>query len=370
MKQSQDALVWFGGELRLVTRELRPPSPSEVILKLTSIGLCSSDVHIWAGRKSGAYGVLGHEGSGEIVAVGTDVTDWRPGDHVIVNPLLNCGACPDCQQGRGHICPDRQIIGYNGGGLMASFQTVNSRSLISRPPTLPLSHGFLTEPLACVVHAQDSLERTSAKSTTLILGCGPMGALHAAYAKYRGAKKVLVTDPSEYKLALARSRGIAADVWSSLHAIRSELMEMTGGRGADVCIIATSTRSGHELSFELAADGGQVLAFASIMDHPGPIQLPDGPFDSDNVHRREDRVSVKTCSGNVTVVGAIGFDSDSFLKSAILLSGPIAGEQFITRQATLADVPELIKNKWQDHLKILVVPGHGEGQHAVPSNNA
>jgi L-iditol 2-dehydrogenase len=348
--------MWSGHELRVMTRDLPPPEPSQVILKLDSVGLCSSDFHIWNGRKSGERGILGHEGAGEIISVGSNVSDWSVGDRAIVDPLLNCGFCEDCRAGRAHICPTRRIIGYNGAGLMATVQVLSAASLVRHPPALPAAHGCLVEPLACVVHAQRALLRQEPETTMLIFGCGPMGALHAAYAKHRGVRSVLVTDPALEKLALARSRGIPADAWIPLAEVQQQIADRTNDRGVDVAVIATSARSGHELAFELTSDGGQVLAFASILDRPGPMDLPGGPFDSDAVHRAEDCVEVGNRAGTVTVVGAIGFERGSFLESARLLVGAIGGEQFFTANVALEDVPALVGGDWQRHLKIRVQP--------------
>jgi threonine dehydrogenase-like Zn-dependent dehydrogenase len=357
----QQALVWTGNDLRVVTRVLPAPESSQIVLKLTSVGLCSSDFHIWNGRKRAKRGILGHEGAGEVISIGSEVKDWRPGDRAVVNPLVNCGTCEDCRAGRGQICPTRRIVGYDGAGLMATFQVLPFRSLVRHPPALPPCHACLVEPLACVVHAQRALDPIRPESTVLILGCGPMGALHAAYSRYQGTSTVLVADPVTDKLELARSRGIPADEWVPLPGVRERVSILTGGRGVDVAIIATSVRAGRDLAFELTAQGGQILAFASIIDEPGPIELPEGPFDSDEVHRREGRVSVRAHAGIVTVVGSIGFDESSFHEAARLLSGPINGEQFVTARVAFEDVPALVAGDWQRHLKIVILPSGHQG---------
>jgi threonine dehydrogenase-like Zn-dependent dehydrogenase len=353
------SLQWNGHEVCCVVDEIPLPGPSECALKLTSLGLCSSDFHIWSGRKSGKHGVLGHEGCGEVLAVGSGVQGWAPGDRAIVNPLLNCAECEDCLAGRGQICRHRQIIGYNGVGLMASIQLLDARSLVRPPGSLPPSHGCLVEPLSCVVHAQRRLGRNHPESSMLIIGCGSMGALHAAYAKHRGVRRVLIADPDPRKLEVARSHGVPADDWLPLENVRERVRACLNGAGAEVSVIATSCRSGHELAFELTADGGQILAFASILDAPGPIDLPMGPFDSDRVHSLERTVPVLSWSGSVSVAGAIGFDSESFAEAADLLAGKIDGEQFVTGSVTLDEVPALIGGAWQRHLKILVRPQTG-----------
>lgn len=350
MSYPRNALVWAGGRVQCVSDELPPPGPTECWLELTSLGLCSSDFHIWNGRKNGGRGILGHEGSGRVLAVGSEVRDWRPGDRAVVNPLLNCGECDDCRAGAGQVCSRRQIIGYNGGGLLASAQTLQARSLFRPPASLPEAHGCLVEPLSCVIHGQRLPARRRPESSMLIFGCGPMGVLHAAYAKHRGVERVAITDPNPAKLELARSRGVPADAWIPFDDVRS-------AEAAEVTVTATSARSGHVAAFDRTASGGQVLAFASILDEPGPIALPDGPFDSDDVHRREDVVRVRAALGEVDVVGAIGFDADSFAEAAELLAGPLDGERFITGSVRLEDVPDLVAGEWERHLKIRVDPG-------------
>ena len=158
---------------------------------------------------------------------------------------------------------------------------------------------------------------------------------------------------------MARSHGVPADEWLPLENVRERVRACLNGAGAEVSVIATSCRSGHELAFELTADGGQILAFASILDAPGPIDLPMGPFDSDRVHSLERTVPVLSWSGSVSVAGAIGFDSESFAEAADLLAGKIDGEQFVTGSVTLDEVPALIGGAWQRHLKILVRPQTG-----------
>jgi L-iditol 2-dehydrogenase len=332
------------------TRSLPAPGPGEVILKLESIGLCSSDFHIWRGAKPGKAGILGHEGAGEVVAAGPDAGGWRPGDFAVVNPLLNCGTCPDCLAGRGHICDRREIIGYNGAGLIADFQLVAARSLMKAPPGLSRRHGCLVEPLACVVHAQRRLSHVPA--TLLVLGAGPMGVMHAAYAKHAGVGRVWLADPREDKLALARKRGVPADAFMPLADTRQQVQQLTDDRGAAAVVTANSSRLGHELAFELTADAGELLAFASIIDRPGPI----AGCDADGIHRREDRVPVTTDRGTITIVGAIGFDADSFTAAADLLATALDGEQFVTARAGLADVPGLVAGGWDDQLKIALHP--------------
>jgi L-iditol 2-dehydrogenase len=206
-----------------------------------------------------------------------------------------------------------------------------------------------------VIHGQRRLAGDAPEENILILGCGPMGVMHAAYARLRGVRDVWVCDRDERKLELARSRGVAADEWIRLEDLADRIDALTHGRGADVTVIANSMRDGHEPAYRLTRDGGRILAFASMIDRPGPIALPQGVVDSDDIHRREDRVDVAADKGVVTVIGSIGFDLDSFGESADTLSR-IDGDQFITAVRRLEDVPDLVAAEWTNHLKIVVYP--------------
>jgi L-iditol 2-dehydrogenase len=357
----QDALIWTGDRLFVASHELPRPRRSEVLLQLDAVGLCSSDFQSWCGRKASRPGVPGHEGAGTIVAVGDDVRRWSPGDFVIVNPLLSCGACAACARAQDHVCPQREIVGYNGRGLMATAQLLDERCLVAAPSVFPRPLGWLVEPLACVIHGQRRLDGAGPEDSLLVLGCGPMGVLHATWARRRGVRRVWLCDRDEAKLDLARTRGVDADEWIPFAELASRIDRLTDGRGAEVTVTANSMRDGHEAAFQLTRAGGRVLAFASILDRPGPIALPAGRVDSDDIHRREDRVTVAAVRGPVTVVGSIGFDGDSF-REAVRVVPEIEGARFVTAVRRLDEIPALAAGEWTRHLKIVVYPSDGNGR--------
>jgi threonine dehydrogenase-like Zn-dependent dehydrogenase len=354
-KRSQQVVFYQDGEVSLVRRPLSDPAAGEVILRMDTLGLCSSDFHIWGGRKRAAPGVLGHEGAGTVVAVGPGVEGWAAGDFAVVNPLLACSECGPCLAGQGHICGQRQIIGYNGRGLIGDYILLEARSLFRPPSALSRKYACLVEPLSCVIHAQRRL-RLPAEETMLILGAGPMGVMHAAYARHRGVRRLWLADLSPEKLTLARSAGCVADEFLDAREAPERVQGLSRGRGADVTVLANSTREGHELAFKLTAHGGQVLAFASIYDHPGPLWTGSQFVDSDGVHAREESVEVETPRGTATLVGAIGFDADSFGASAVVLSHSMDPESFVTSEVSLDDIPALAAGRWQEQIKIIVYP--------------
>lgn len=356
-RRSQRVILYQDAKVALVERALSQPAAGEVILRMDTLGLCSSDFHIWSGRKRASSGVLGHEGAGTIVAVGPEIDRWAEGDFAVVNPLLACLQCDPCINGQGHICDQRQIIGYNGSGLIGDYVLLKARSLFRPPPSLRRKYACLVEPLSCVIHAQRKLS-LAVKQSMLVLGAGPMGVMHAAYAKYCGVAQVWLVDVRPEKLALARSLGCLADEFIHASNAPERVMEMSCGQGADVTVIANSIRQGHELAFRLTAPGGQVLSFASIIDRPGQLWTGAQLVDSDGVHCREEIVEVQIPRGTITLLGAIGFDSYSFSEAAALLSQSIDPKSFVTSEVSLFDIPKLVAGDWQAQIKIIVHP-HG-----------
>jgi threonine dehydrogenase-like Zn-dependent dehydrogenase len=348
MNRSRRALLFRPGQLGLVELDWPTPGPNQVLLRPDVLGLCSSDVHIWLGRKAGQPGIPGHEGAGTVVEVGTNVDGWRVGDIAVVNPLLNCGTCGQCRSGTGHVCPQREIVGYNGRGLMATAVVLEARSLVRPPAGMPRYLGAMVEPLACVVHAQDRLGLPAAPSMAVV-GAGPMGALHVMCARQRGVQRLCLVDTIEEKLALARARGVPAD----------EFLTPADSRrwvGVDVAVTACSSRAGHQLAVDLCRNGGVLLAFASILDDPGGLSVRGRPTDTDEIHRRESRTLVQGPHGRLTVVGAIGFDESSFVRAAHLLTEPVGWDRFITARVGLSDIPRLLPDAWRRNLKVSVDP--------------
>jgi L-iditol 2-dehydrogenase len=352
--RQQRIVVLKEGRVGLETIKLAGLAPGEVLLAMDALGVCSSDVHIWCGRKHGAPGVLGHEGAGTVIAAGPGV-DWVQGERAVVNPLLNCGKCESCRCGDGHICPTREIIGYNGRGLYGDCIVVPANALLHFPDGLASRHGQLVEPFACVIHAQSKLPKPPA-ATMVILGTGPMGVMHAVQAKVRGVKRVWIVDSDPGKLALARRRGIPADQFIEATVVEDRVRKLSEGRGADVVVIANSTRAGHEVASRLCADQGVILAFASIIDRPGEIDVNGSSINMDELHRRESSLQVEGRRGTQLIVGAIGFRPSAFRDAAALLATEVDGERFITRETTLDHLPQLIPHAWSRELKILVHP--------------
>ncbi|GAB4354180.1 MAG: alcohol dehydrogenase catalytic domain-containing protein [Oricola sp.] len=194
-----------GRPLRVDTISDPEPEADEVVLKVAACGICGSDLHMTEDPETFGIGqgvVLGHEFAGEIVALGKDVSGFRPGDRVAVAPMRGCGSCERCRAGEPAWCSGMRLI----GGGYAELTAVAARQCRRLPENLSLAEGALAEPTAVGLH---SVMRSGLKpgERVLVLGAGPIGLLVALWARRMGAGAVVVADINEYQKQRAFSVG-------------------------------------------------------------------------------------------------------------------------------------------------------------------
>ena len=183
------------------------PGPAEVLVKIKSV--CGSDLHYYTHGKIGAYVVekpiiLGHEASGEVVAVGKDVTRFKIGDRVTMEPGIPCRKCEFCKTGRYNLCPDVAFMAtppYDGA--FTEYIVSPEDFTFKIPDTMSFDEAALMEPLAVGVYA---CERSALRPgmTAAVLGLGPIGMVVAQAAKAYGASRVIGTDVVDYRLTQAK----------------------------------------------------------------------------------------------------------------------------------------------------------------------
>lgn len=198
--EQMDALV-LEGPRRLIRARLPvpPPGAGEVLIRVHHAAICGSDVRIVAGTKTRdvRYGhPIGHEVSGQIAAVGAEVTGYQPGDRVAICVVESCGQCDFCRADRENLCTSRRTLGYHTDGAFAEYMLIPARA-VSRgnvfklPASVPLEVGPLIEPLACCLNGQhemglagmaDSAD-TARRLSLVIFGAGPIGLLHLLLAR-------------------------------------------------------------------------------------------------------------------------------------------------------------------------------------------
>ncbi len=192
---------------------------NDVLIKMTTIGVCGSDIHYYTTGKIGVQVVkfpypVGHEGAGIVEKIGSKVKHVKIGDRVAIEPAMSCGECDQCKAGRPHTCRKLRFLGCPGqaDGLLSEYLVMPEHCCIPISKTLSLDEAVISEPLAIGVYAvQQSISMKGA--TVGILGYGPIGMSVLLPAKAQGASKIYVTDKLDYRLAYAKRDG-ATDAWN------------------------------------------------------------------------------------------------------------------------------------------------------------
>ncbi len=192
-------------EVQLLDRPEPELVAGEVVLKIDAVGICGSDMHAYHGhdprRKPGL--VLGHEFSGTVVQ--SAAPGYAVGIRVTGNPLITCGTCDACVQGRNNLCSDRTMVGMTRPGAFADYMSIPAASLIDMPQTLSAVHAALTEPAATALHAinmsMKAMARPLPENRVLIVGGGAIGMLCALLLKSYGCADVVVAEVNPLRRA-------------------------------------------------------------------------------------------------------------------------------------------------------------------------
>jgi len=265
--------------------------PREVLIRVQAVGVCGTDLHIFRGHGNWNFDangrpipltvqpqILGHEFSGEIVEVGREVTDLRPGDRVLCDQGRNCHSrgrtplCPYCASGDSHQCLYYGEHGITGlPGAMADAIAMPAVNCLQVPESMPAAQAALVEPLACITHANDLLGRAPARYTfdgdprirhVLIFGSGPAGLLFLQVLRNvrRFDGLVLVADLREGNLKLAAELG-GTPVNASRQNLAAAVRELTRGERIHLAIDACGSAGVFEDLPSVLAKQGTLLLY-------------------------------------------------------------------------------------------------------------
>jgi len=181
-----------------------------VKIRVLRAGLCGTDLHLeqwdeWAASTVRAPLVIGHEFFGEVVEVGEGVASCAVGDRVSGEGHIVCGTCRNCRAGRRHVCIHTQGVGVNRDGAFADYVVIPASNVWVQPADLDPDLGAVFDPLGNATHT--ALQWPMVGEDVVITGAGPIGVMAAAIARHAGARHVVVTDLSDYRLDLARRAG-------------------------------------------------------------------------------------------------------------------------------------------------------------------
>ncbi len=222
-------------------KEIEKPviSDTEVLIRTKTVGVCGSDLHLFRGTHPfrHAPAILGHEIAGEVVEVGKNVTKIKAGDRVTVEPQVGCGECEMCKRGYVSLCPGKKVPGTPKWiGAFSEYFNAEEKIVYKLADKTSYEMGTLAEPLAVAVHTVNHA-RTK-EGALVILGAGTIGQLILAVAKRKGYSPIIVTDTAAFNREFALKHGADAALDPITEDVPARVKEMTGGRGADLVIVA------------------------------------------------------------------------------------------------------------------------------------
>lgn len=335
----------FLGNSSMETRmyETRQPGAGEVLIRNRAAGVCGTDVHIYMGEKGASPVkppvVLGHEYSGEIVAVGDGVKGLQPGDHVTVDPNIYCGECYPCRIGKKQHCEHMDAIGVGRDGGFAEYSLVDAKQCILLDPALPLEAGAMAEPLACCLHGIDRA-KIRPGDHVYIIGGGTIGLLMVQLAKLSGAATITLSEPVALRREIGLKLGATWALAPQDGVFAPEAPSQVKDRGADVVIECVGNSRAVERAFEAAARGATILLFS--------VPKPDAVFP---VHLYD------IFQKELTILGSF-VNPDTHQRAVELLnSGRIRTDLLITHRFPVEQCEEAIKMQMSsESIKVLVTP--------------
>ncbi|MAM11998.1 MAG: zinc-binding dehydrogenase [Rhizobiaceae bacterium] len=248
--------------------------PGQVVIEVRASGLCHTDFEVLhANYGPGAFPVVpGHEYAGVIAAIGPGVTGLSIGDRVVVDPNIECGACPACKRGWAHLCDRLEAYGVTRNGGFAERSAV-SADAVHKIGDMAFEVAALAEPMGCVLNGLEAA-RARDKQNALIFGAGPMGLMLAVGLRAEGVENLTLADLDEARLAYAEEMGFAA--------IRARSDDMKPWhQAADLAIDATGVPDVASSLIRHTCNGGTALFFGVC---PQAARIEIAPFD---VFRRQ-----------------------------------------------------------------------------------
>jgi len=250
------------------------PGVGQVRIRVQRIGVCGSDIHVFHGKHPFvSYPLVqGHEYAGVIDAVGEGVDGIQIGNKVTATPQEVCGVCPPCRRGQYNACEELKVRGFQAPGCAQDFFVTEADKIIALPADFVPEQGAFVEPVAVAVHSTGQAGGDLTGKNVVVSGAGTIGNLVAQACKCRGAKKVLITDISDYRLDVAKQAGIEATCnvskESFVDAVKREFGDDGFDLGAEVAGVAAS------LSALVANIGkGGTLLIIGVFGEPPAVDM-------------------------------------------------------------------------------------------------
>ena len=273
------AAVW-NGPYDLSIKEVPRPSPAsgEVLIRTKAVGICGSDREVFEGRFKQSIPplTLGHEGGGIVEEVGPDVQKLKKGDRVIVEAVLSCGQCENCQKGRYNLCVHHKVFGMiEVQGEYADYFPAPEKNCHILPSKVSWEEAGLIDTLAGPVYGVSIID-IPLQSSVAVFGPGPAGLFFCKLAKLRGAAKVFLVGTRDSRLDYGRSYGADLTINANKKDAVEQILAATGGRGVDRVIEAAGSAKALNDGMKVLIKGGLLLIYGVFGG--GPIAVDIQPI--------------------------------------------------------------------------------------------
>ncbi|MDR4949754.1 zinc-dependent dehydrogenase [Neobacillus cucumis] len=330
------AAIFYGpNELKL--EEINKPeiNEHEVLVKVKVSAVCGTDVRIFEGKKTKGVrtpSVIGHELVGVIQEVGDQVKGYFEGERVGIMPVIPCGKCYYCLNGRENVCANRTAIGYEFDGGFAEYVRIprtalEAGNLVKIPDHISFEQAVVTEPLACCLNGQRKAN-VKMGDVVVVIGGGPIGLMHVQLAKIAGAKSIILSEPIDHR----REKGLIAGADYAIDPTKDSLEDLvlseTDGLGADVVLMAIGIPFLVNSSAKLLKKGGTLNLFAGFTN--GVLS----EIDPNVIHYNE-----------ININGTSSLTRSDYHKSlSLIASGQINTEVITTTGYSLEDIEQAIED--------------------------
>jgi len=315
------------------------PGPGEVKVRVQRIGVCGSDIHVNKGLHpfTGYPVVQGHEWSGEVVEVGPEVADIRPGQRVTATPQLVCGQCAPCRRGQYNICDSLRVKGFQAPGCAQDFWITEAEKIVPLPDDFTWEQGAFIEPVAVACHSVRRAGELRGKNVA-VTGAGPIGNLVAQVAKVRGAN-VLISDVSDFRLDVARQCGLEQTTNAREENLKDAGRRYFGEAGFGVVFECAGVEPALAAAVDSIEKGGDIVAVAVYEEHPR--------VDMSVVGDRE-----------LTIIGTLMYRKEDFTEAVEMVAAgqvvlePMCGEHFPFTK--YADAYRFIDEQGERSMKVFI----------------
>ncbi|MGB1287978.1 MAG: zinc-dependent alcohol dehydrogenase family protein, partial [Aggregatilineales bacterium] len=268
--------VVFNAPKQLSVETLPDPgcAPDEIVVQVAHSGICGTDIHIYRNEYLSDFPLVpGHEFSGEVVEIGSNVQGFTKGERVVVDPNLYCNHCDFCRNEQANHCVNWQGVGITRNGGFAEYVNVPAKAAYKLPDSLTNAQAAFVEPLACVVWALKRV-RVSPADRILIIGSGPMGILLLQALRHGGASQITMVDKQPGRLELASQYGATQTLIADEN--QHDQLKAWTPHGYDIVIDATGVPAVIEGAFQHLKVRGQYLQFGVT---PMGAKVQISPYD-------------------------------------------------------------------------------------------